>query len=171
MTKIMEWAKEKHPHLIIVIENPVGTLKKMPLMEEPIMEEFTEKFGLYSTTVNYCAFGRDEMKPTVIWTNDWGLKTSLQILIQNWLIVGTNPPKLLNSQVRIVEWFLFEFHVDDRFIPHCDVSCPGSQIQDSTIVLDSEFCLLHLANFMVILISSSSVFGNMKIAGDTVCTV
>jgi len=73
MTKIMEWAKEKHPHLIIVIENPVGTLKKMPLMEE-----FTEKFGLYSTTVNYCAFGRDEMKPTVIWTNDWGLKTSLQ---------------------------------------------------------------------------------------------
>jgi len=73
MTKIMEWAKKKHPHLIVVIENPVGSLKKMPLMKA-----FTDRFGLTSTTVNYCAFGRDEMKPTMIWTNDWGLKTSLQ---------------------------------------------------------------------------------------------
>ena len=73
MTKLMAWAKENHPHLIVVIENPVGTLKKMPLMKE-----FTDRFGLHSVTVNYCAFGRDEMKPTMIWTNDWGLKSSLQ---------------------------------------------------------------------------------------------
>jgi len=73
MSKIMEWAKKKHTHLIVVIENPVGSLRKMPLMEE-----FTERFGLESTTVNYCAFGRDEMKPTMIWTNDYGLKNSLQ---------------------------------------------------------------------------------------------
>jgi len=73
MTKLMAWAKENHPHLIVVIENPVGTLQKMPLMQE-----FIERFGLYSVTVNYCAFGRDEKKPTMIWTNDFGLKSSLQ---------------------------------------------------------------------------------------------
>jgi len=71
--KIMEWVKEKHPHLIVVIENPVGSLKKMP-----IMKTFTDRFGLTSTTVDFCAFGRDEKKSTMIWTNDWGLRTSLQ---------------------------------------------------------------------------------------------
>jgi site-specific DNA-cytosine methylase len=28
MTEIMYWAKKKHPHLIVAIENPVGKLKK-----------------------------------------------------------------------------------------------------------------------------------------------
>ena len=32
MWKIMKWAKQKHPHLVVVIENPVGQLSKMPLM-------------------------------------------------------------------------------------------------------------------------------------------
>ena len=72
MTEIMRWARRKHPHLIVVIENPVGMLKRMPLMEE-----FTEEFGLYSTTVDYCAFGRDEKKPTMLWTNDYRLRSHL----------------------------------------------------------------------------------------------
>lgn len=72
MTEIMHWAKEKHPHLIVVIENPVGSLKSMPLMKE-----FTRTFGLYCNTVHYCAFGRDDKKPTNIWTNDFGLKSTL----------------------------------------------------------------------------------------------
>jgi hypothetical protein len=32
MVKIMKWAKKKHPHLVVVIENPVGQLAHMPLM-------------------------------------------------------------------------------------------------------------------------------------------
>jgi len=72
MTKIMAWAREKHPHLIVVIENPNGKLKNMPLMVE-----FTKRFHLQSTVVDYCAFGRDEKKPTMIWTNCFELLCSL----------------------------------------------------------------------------------------------
>lgn len=68
----MHWAKKKHPHLIVAIENPVGSLKGMPLMKE-----FTKTFGLYSVQVHYCAFGRDEKKPTIIWTNDCRLISNL----------------------------------------------------------------------------------------------
>jgi len=64
MAYIMRWAKEKNPHLIVVIENPVGVLSKMPLMKE-----LEATLGLYSVIVNYCAFGRDDKKPTYIWTN------------------------------------------------------------------------------------------------------
>jgi site-specific DNA-cytosine methylase len=32
LVEIIRWAREKHPHLIFVIENPVGLLSKMPLM-------------------------------------------------------------------------------------------------------------------------------------------
>ena len=74
MTKIMYWAKKRHPHLIVVIENPVGSLHRMPLMEE-----FSQRFGLGSTQVHYCAFGRDEKKPTMIWTNDFALQSNLGI--------------------------------------------------------------------------------------------
>ena len=72
MVEIMHWCREKAPHLIIVIENPVGTLKHMPLMKH-----LTKTFPLYSTQVDYCAFDRDEMKPTMIWTNDHRLMTTL----------------------------------------------------------------------------------------------
>ena len=64
MAQIMQQAKEKNPHLIAVIENPVGLLSKMPLMKELV-----ESFGLYRATVHYCAFGRDDKKPTHLWTN------------------------------------------------------------------------------------------------------
>jgi hypothetical protein len=68
----MRWARGRHPHLIVVIENPVGLLCKMPLMKE-----ITNAFGLYCCKVDYCAFGRLEKKPTHIWTNDYRLYTTL----------------------------------------------------------------------------------------------
>ena len=61
---IMRWAREKNPHLIVVIENPDALLKQMPLMHE--MEQ---SFGLHRARVHYCALGRDDKKPTNIWTN------------------------------------------------------------------------------------------------------
>jgi hypothetical protein len=61
---ICNWAQEYHPHVIIVIENPVGALKHMPLMQE-----ITKKLHLSSCIVDYCAFGRDDKKPTQLWTN------------------------------------------------------------------------------------------------------
>ena len=70
----MEWAKKKHPHLIVIIENPVGSLQKMPLMDE-----FCEKFHLHAVEVHYCAFGRDEKKPTNLWSNDVGLTNTLGV--------------------------------------------------------------------------------------------
>jgi hypothetical protein len=72
MAQIMQWAKNKNPHLIVVIENPVGLLSKMPLMKELV-----ENFRLYQTRVDYCAFGRDDKKPTHLWTNDVGLHSTL----------------------------------------------------------------------------------------------
>lgn len=69
---IMRWARAKNPHLIVVIENPVGLLSKMPLMKE-----ITNTFGLHCGKVDYCAFGRPEKKPTHIWTNDFRLHSTL----------------------------------------------------------------------------------------------
>lgn len=62
--KVETEAKAKNPHLIAVIENPVGLLSKMPLMAE-----LERSLGLYRTTVDYCAFGRSDKKPTHLWTN------------------------------------------------------------------------------------------------------
>lgn len=64
MVQIMTWVKEKHPHVIICIENPVGKIRHMPLMKE-----FVRHFGLHAVTVNYCCFERDERKPTQLWSN------------------------------------------------------------------------------------------------------
>ena len=72
MAQLMYWAKQRHPHLIVVIENPVGTLNSMPLMKD-----LTKSLGLKRTIVHYCAFGRDDKKPTCLWTNDFGLHSTL----------------------------------------------------------------------------------------------
>lgn len=69
---ILKWAIKKHPHLVICIENPVGLLQKMPLMQKIV-----EDLDLKETMVHYCAFGRDDMKPTFIWTNDFNLHATL----------------------------------------------------------------------------------------------
>lgn len=55
----------KHPHCVIVIENPVGKLHHMPLMKELV-----ECLGLERVEVHYCHFGSDQpLKPTHLWTN------------------------------------------------------------------------------------------------------
>jgi len=64
MVHIMSWAKSKHPHLLVVIENPRGKLQHMPLMQECVRH-----FNLQKVLITYCAFGRDEKKPTHLWTN------------------------------------------------------------------------------------------------------
>jgi len=77
-TKLMEichWAKEKHPHMILVVENPVGLMKSMPLMQR-----LQEDFGLNDPVeVNYCAFGREERKATNLWTNHAKLRDALSV--------------------------------------------------------------------------------------------
>jgi len=74
MAEIIRWAKKKHPHLIFVIENPDAKLKHMPLMKE-----FCEEFNVHPTTVDYCAFNRDEKKPTSLFTNDHHLRANLSM--------------------------------------------------------------------------------------------
>ena len=73
MIYIMRWARSHNPHLIVVIENPVGSLRDMP-----IMKDFMEEFDLASPVkVNYCTLGRLDHKPTYLWTNEIGLRGML----------------------------------------------------------------------------------------------
>ena len=73
MVQIMVWAKIRHPHLIVVIENPLGKLPHMPLMKE-----FERHFDIRPVQVHYCTFGRDERKATLLWTNYPHLKNHLE---------------------------------------------------------------------------------------------
>ena len=72
MAYIMRWAKSKNPHLIVTIENPVGCMSKVPLMKQ-----LTKELGLHAVKVEYCAFGREDKKPTYVWTNDFHLMSAL----------------------------------------------------------------------------------------------
>jgi hypothetical protein len=72
MAEIIEWALEKHPHLIVAIENPLGRLHLMPLMES-----LKNRIQLGEAKVDYCAFGRDDKKPTMIWSNNGSLIAGL----------------------------------------------------------------------------------------------
>ena len=83
MVKIILWVKSKRPHLIVVIENPRGYLTKMPMMKE-----FKEAMGLQQALVNYCAFGRQDLKPTHLWTNDVELHSRLTL----WICRGDECP-------------------------------------------------------------------------------
>ena len=56
----------------MVIENPKCLLQDMPLMKE-----LEGSLGLEKALVHYCAFGRDEYKPTHLWTNDFVLRAIL----------------------------------------------------------------------------------------------
>lgn len=64
MAAILTFFKKKNPRLIVVIENPRGLLAKMPLMHA-----LEEEFPLRKAEVDYCQFGRDDKKPTDLWTN------------------------------------------------------------------------------------------------------
>jgi site-specific DNA-cytosine methylase len=72
MAKIMRFTRARHPHAIFIIENPIGLMAHMPLMAA-----LEKELGLYKVMVDYCAFGRDEKKPTFLWTNDRGLHARL----------------------------------------------------------------------------------------------
>ena len=77
MVKILNEAKTIHPHLIVVIENPRALMAHMPLMKE-----LERSFGLYRTTVDYCAFGRFDKKPTDLWTNvrmNWACSNDIMV--------------------------------------------------------------------------------------------
>lgn len=60
--------------MIAVIENPVEWLS-----DKPIMKTIVDKMNFHPTTVNYCAFGRNDKKPTNLWTNDLQLHRALSI--------------------------------------------------------------------------------------------
>jgi hypothetical protein len=72
MVRILHEAKELHPHLVVVIENPRGLMQDMPLMKE-----LESSMNLSKVEVHYCAFGRGDQKPTHLWTNDFGLASTL----------------------------------------------------------------------------------------------
>lgn len=60
MVQVIRWAAERHGrHLIVVIENPVGTLQFMPLMKNLESGDLVKGFYLYKCTVHYCSFGLD----------------------------------------------------------------------------------------------------------------
>jgi len=52
------WAK-RNPNLLWAIENPMGKLRKLPVVER----------APYRTSVTYCAYGDTRRKPTDIWSN------------------------------------------------------------------------------------------------------
>jgi hypothetical protein len=54
----------RNDKMVIVIENPLGTLQKSPIM---ILS--CENEGIQRQTVAYCNFGRLEQKMTDLWTN------------------------------------------------------------------------------------------------------
>lgn len=64
MVTILKFFKRLNPHLIVMIENPLGHLAQMPLMHE-----LEESFPLYKVEVHYCTLGRAIRKPTNLWTN------------------------------------------------------------------------------------------------------
>jgi len=52
------WA-DRNEHLLWAIENPMGKLRKLPVVER----------APYRTSVTYCAYGDTRRKPTDIWSN------------------------------------------------------------------------------------------------------
>ncbi|KAG7374588.1 hypothetical protein IV203_013683 [Nitzschia inconspicua] len=76
---LIKWFLYRKPHMIFLIENPRASLRNMPLMKYKLEKGDGLPFGqrAYRAEVNYCAFGRDDMKPTDLWTNDIGLHNRL----------------------------------------------------------------------------------------------
>jgi len=55
---IIEYFLKLNPDLIWFMENPLGKLRKLPVVE-----------GLPRATITYCSYGDTRMKPTDIWSN------------------------------------------------------------------------------------------------------
>jgi hypothetical protein len=77
---LCNWTKKHRHHMVVVFENPDALLAKMPLMTD-----FEEKFGLVRAKVNYCALGRFDMKPTLLWTN-------VSVHLQTWWALAAFVP-------------------------------------------------------------------------------
>ena len=71
---IMLWALSCNRHAIVVIENPVGAMDTCPLMQMA-----KRLLSLRAVKIAYCAFGRDEQKQTMLWTNSPGLVDRLSM--------------------------------------------------------------------------------------------
>jgi hypothetical protein len=57
---------ERNPDLLWAIENPMGKLRKLPVVER----------AQYRTSVTYCSYGDTRRKPTDIWSNfPWAART------------------------------------------------------------------------------------------------
>ena len=50
---------ERNPAAVFYVENPRGMMRKMDFMQ-----------GIPRTTITYCSYGDDRMKPTDIWSNN-----------------------------------------------------------------------------------------------------
>mmetsp|Transcript_32826 Transcript_32826/g.62709 ORF Transcript_32826/g.62709 Transcript_32826/m.62709 type:complete len:430 (-) Transcript_32826:209-1498(-) len=60
----------------VTIENPRAWMRHGNIMKEL----FEKELGFKRFTINYCQFGRGDMKPTNIWTNDWKLGNILETI-------------------------------------------------------------------------------------------
>jgi len=58
VVKLIKGFLERNPKFVFWIENPVGMMRKMPVMQQ-----------FKRATVNYCRYGDMRMKPTDIWSN------------------------------------------------------------------------------------------------------
>jgi len=71
MQEIIKYFLDKNPGLIFYIENPRGSLRKMPFMDVGEHLFTQNRIELpFRTTVTYCQYGSRWMKPTDIWHND-----------------------------------------------------------------------------------------------------
>lgn len=57
--RFIDYWVARNPGLLWAIENPMGKLRKLPVMQR----------APYRTSVTYCAYGDSRRKPTDIWTN------------------------------------------------------------------------------------------------------
>lgn len=56
-----------NPKIIFWIENPVGRMEKLPFMQDGIFQQIP---NFRKVRIDQCAYGREYMKPTHIFTND-----------------------------------------------------------------------------------------------------
>lgn len=57
--RFIDYWTERNPKLLWAIENPMGKLRKLPVMER----------APYRTSITYCAYGDTRRKPTDVWHN------------------------------------------------------------------------------------------------------
>jgi hypothetical protein len=66
---LIKWFLSKKPHMIFLLENPKGLLCHMPIIKNRLEKGYLPCTKVYHSEVHYCACGRDDKKPTDMWTN------------------------------------------------------------------------------------------------------